>query len=223
MRKVIAFFLLITLSACTQNKLPSGFVYLGEEVPSIQVELRYFTNNNFIGTPIDGYNKNVVIVTKETADALEEAQKRFKKEYNVGLKIYDAYRPQQAVNHFVRWAKVEEDTLMKAQYYPNVSKSELFKRGFIASKSGHSRGSTVDVTLVDLDTGKELDMGSSYDFFGTESHPFYRKVTKKQKENRMLLRRIMLIKGFKPYDNEWWHFTLKDEPFPKTYFNFPVE
>lgn len=223
MRKVIVFFLLITLGACTQNKLPSGFVYLDEEVPSIQVELRYFTNNNFIGTPIDGYNKNVVIVTKETADALEEAQKRFKKEYNVGLKIYDAYRPQQAVNHFVRWAKVEEDTLMKAQYYPNVAKSELFKRGFIASKSGHSRGSTVDVTLIDLDTGKELDMGSSYDFFGTESHPFYRKVTKKQKENRMLLRRIMLIKGFKPYDNEWWHFTLKDEPFPKTYFNFPVE
>jgi len=123
----------------------------------------------------------------------------------------------------VRWAKVVEDTLMKSEFYPQISKSELFKQGYIASKSGHTRGSTVDVTIIDLESGKELDMGSSFDFFGSESHAFYRKITNQQKENRMLLRREMLKKGFKPYDNEWWHFTLEKEPFPKTYFNFAVK
>ncbi len=141
----------------------------------------------------------------------------------MGLKLFDAYRPQQAVNHFVRWAKVLNDTLMKQSYYPDVPKSELFKRGYIASKSGHSRGSTVDLTLIDLDTGNELDMGSPYDFFGVQSHPFYKKITDKQRKNRMLLRRVMLKNGFKPYENEWWHFTLRDEPFPNQYFDFPVK
>lgn len=202
--------------------MPKDFVYLGDVDASIKVELRYFSNNNFIGKKIDGYNNNCLIVTKRTALALKEVQKILSIK-GLSLKIFDGYRPQQAVNHFVRWAKKENDTLMKSQYYPNVPKNELFKRGYIASKSGHSRGSTVDLTIIDLTTGKELDMGSPYDFFGEESHPFYEKITKDQKKNRMYLREIMLLNGFIPYDNEWWHFTLGNEPYPKTYFNFPVE
>lgn len=202
--------------------MADGFVYLDDVDNTIQSELRYFSNNNFIGKKIDGYNNNCVIVTKKTALALKEVQKIL---YSKGLslKIYDAYRPQKAVDHFVSWAKKLNDTLMKKQYYPKVPKNELFKRGYIASKSGHTRGSTVDLTIIDLTTNKELDMGSPYDFFGEESHPFYKNITKKQKENRMYLREIMLLNGFIPYNNEWWHFTLNNEPFPKTYFNFSVE
>jgi D-alanyl-D-alanine dipeptidase len=212
---------LIPFSAATQ-KLPKGFVYLEDIDSSIKSELRYVTNNNFIGKTIDGYHNNCVIVTLETAKKLQKIQQILAKK-KLSLQIYDAYRPQQAVDHFVRWAKVLEDTLMKKEYYPKVAKSKLFKLGYIASKSGHTRGSTLDVTLVDLKTGKELDMGSPYDFFGKQSHPFYKNITAIQKRNRFYLRKIMLANGFKPYNNEWWHFTLKNEPFPKTYFNFPIE
>lgn len=204
------------------QKMYKDFVYLKDVDASIQTELRYFSNQNFIGKPIDGYQKDFVIVTKQTAEALQKIQAILKKE-GLSLKVFDAYRPQQAVNHFVRWAKVLNDTLMKNEYYPKVPKSQLFQLGFIASKSGHTRGSTVDITLVNIKTGKELDMGSTYDFFGEESHPFYKKITKKQQKNRLFLRKIMLENGFNPYDNEWWHFTLKNEPFPDTYFNFPIE
>lgn len=222
MKKMIYLLALsISMGVFSQN-LPKGFVYLQNVDASIQKELRYLSTNNFIGKPIDGYINDCIIISKPTALALKKIQTKLKKD-SLSLKIFDAYRPQQAVNHFVRWAKVINDTLMKKQYYPKVSKSQLFNLGYIASKSGHSRGSTVDVTLVNLKTGKELDMGSPYDFFGTRSHPFYRKISESQKENRMLLRRMMLKNGFKPYDNEWWHFTLKDEPYPKTYFNFPVK
>ncbi|MHB0755820.1 M15 family metallopeptidase [Polaribacter sp. M15] len=222
MKKMIYLLALsISMGVFSQN-LPKGFVYLQNVDASIQKELRYLSTNNFIGKPIDGYINDCIIISKPTALALKKIQTKLKKD-GLSLKIFDAYRPQQAVNHFVRWAKVINDTLMKKQYYPKVSKSQLFNLGYIASKSGHSRGSTVDVTLVNLKTGKELDMGSPYDFFGTRSHPFYRKISESQKENRMLLRRMMLKNGFKPYDNEWWHFTLKDEPYPKTYFNFPVK
>tara|TARA_R110002126_G_scaffold291757_1_gene456950 strand:+ start:10076 stop:10744 length:669 start_codon:yes stop_codon:yes gene_type:complete len=222
MKKII-FFITVSLSLSVfSQKLPEGFVYLTDVDVSIQKELRYLGNNNFIGKPIEGYINDCIIVTKLAAKALKTIQKKLKKD-GLSLKIFDAYRPQQAVDHFVNWAKVLNDTVMKQQYYPKVPKSQLFNLGYIASKSGHTRGSTVDVTIVDLKTGKELDMGSPYDFFGTKSHPFYRKISEKQKENRMLLRRMMLKNGFKPYDNEWWHFTLKDEPFPKTYFNFPVQ
>lgn len=202
--------------------MPDDFVYLGDIDASIKTELRYFSNNNFIGKKIDGYNNNCLIVTKRTALALKEVQKILAIK-GLSLKIYDGYRPQTAVNHFVKWARNTNDTIMKADYYPSVPKNQLFKRGYIASKSGHSRGSTVDLTIVDVTTNKELDMGSPYDFFGIESHPFYEKITKKQKENRMYLRELMLLNGFIPYDNEWWHFTLSNEPYPKTYFNFPVE
>ncbi len=213
--------ILISFSTYTQ-KLPKEFVYLSEIDTTIQSELRYISDNNFIGKRIDDYLKNKVIVTKKTAFALQKVQEELKRK-KLSLKIFDAYRPQQAVNHFVRWAKNLNDTLMKTEYYPEVPKNKLFKLGFIASKSGHSRGSTVDVTLVHNETGKELDMGSSYDFFGEESHSFYKKITPSQQKNRFLLRKVMLQNGFVPYDNEWWHFTLKNEPFPTTYFNFPVE
>lgn len=218
---IILLFVLANFSVNAQ-KLTTGFVYLSDVDKTIKSELRYLTNNNFIGKPITGYNKNCVIVSLETASALKNIQQILLKK-KLSLKIFDAYRPQQAVNHFVRWAKDLGDTLMKKQYYPNVPKSELFNQGYIASKSGHTRGSTVDLTIVNIKTREELDMGNPYDFFGKESHPFYNKTTTIQKRNRLFLREIMLKHGFKPYDNEWWHFTLKNEPFPKTYFNFPIE
>ena len=222
MNKFLPIFLFLLIAEVVSQHKPDDFVYLLDLEPSIKIELRYFSNNNFIGQPIDGYHRSTIIVSKPTAIALQKVQNDLEKK-GLGLKIFDAYRPQQAVNHFVRWAKVLNDTLMKQIYYPDVPKSELFKRGYIASKSGHSRGSTVDLTLIDLDTGNELDMGSPYDFFGVQSHPFYKKITDKQGKNRMLLRRVMLKNGFKPYENEWWHFTLRDEPFPNQYFDFPVK
>ena len=197
---------LLGFSCCLVGQtLPEGFVYLHNTAPSIQKELRYLSKNNFIGKPIEGYQKSNIIVSSEAAKALKKIQ-----------------QIQQAVAHFVRWALVLNDTLMKQQYYPEISKAALFEQGYIASKSSHSRGSTIDLTLMSTATKKEIDMGSSYDYFGIQSHPFYKNISKKQKENRMLLRNTMLANGFKPFENEWWHFTLKKEPFKDTYFNFPV-
>jgi D-alanyl-D-alanine dipeptidase len=212
---------ILSIPMCAQ-KLPKGFVFLSDVDATIQSELRYLSNNNFIGKTIDGYYDNCVIVTTETADALHKVQTILAKK-GLSLKVFDAYRPQQAVDHFVKWAKVLQDTLMKQEYYPQVPKSELFNSGYIASKSGHTRGSTVDLTIINLKTSKELDMGSPYDFFGVQSHPFYKNISEKQKKNRFYLREIMLTNNFKPYDNEWWHFTLRNEPFAKTYFNFPIK
>lgn len=217
--------LLITLACISlscHSQVPEGFSYLSDIDSTIQTELRYITSNNFIGRPIDGYEKNTVIISTSAAKALHLVQEKLS-EFGLSLKVFDAYRPQQAVDHFVRWAKVLNDTLKKQEYYPNVAKKDLFKLDYIASKSGHTRGSTVDLTIVDIKTGKEIDMGSSWDFFGTPSHPHYPNITKQQRVNRLLLRNLMIEAGFKPYSKEWWHFTLQDEPFPKTYFNFPVK
>lgn len=216
--KYIVFFLHISLFA----QLPKDFVYLSDIDSTIQKELRYFTNNNFIGKQIDGYKKSRIIISKKAAEALAKVQQELKS-MNLSLKVFDAYRPQRAVNHFVRWAKVSNDTLMKQQYYPDIPKKDLFKLGYIAEKSGHTRGSTVDLTVVDITSNQELDMGSTYDFFGDISHPFYQKITKEQKSNRMLLRKLMITYGFKPYAQEWWHFTLSGEPFPNQYFNFEIK
>ena len=210
-----------SITSCAQN-MPKGFVYLNDIEASIQSEMRYITNNNFIGKPIDGYKKARIITSEPAANALKKVQEKLL-QFNLSLKIFDTYRPQQAVDHFVRWAKVLNDTLMKKQYYPEVPKSQLFKLGYISAKSGHTRGSTVDLTIVDLTTGKELDMGSPYDFFGDKSHALQKDLTAKQKVNRLLLRNLMMSNGFKPIVSEWWHFTLKEEPYPNTYFNFPIK
>jgi D-alanyl-D-alanine dipeptidase len=222
MKKAILFFILFAALYTKAQKLPDGFVYLSDIDSTIQSELRYLTTNNFIGKPIDGYHKNCVIVTKQTAIALKKAQQILLKK-GLCLKIFDAYRPQQAVNHFVKWAKVLNDTLMKQTYYPEVAKSTLFKRGYISSRSGHTRGSTLDLTIIEKKTGKELDMGSPYDFFGISSHFSYNKLSKKQIANRKLLRKTLVNQNFRPYKYEWWHFTLRFEPYPKTYFNFAIQ
>ena len=222
MKSFIIFFTVLISSQISSQTLPKGFSYVSEIDATIKKELRYATSNNFIGKPIDGYLKDSLIISTPAAKALKKIQTKLMLS-GLSLKIFDAYRPQQAVDHFVRWAKVMNDTLMKQLYYPDVQKSELFTLGFIASKSGHTRGSTIDLSIVDVKTNKEVDMGSSYDFFGEKSHPFYKKITEAQMKNRMLLRTIMIKNGFIPYDNEWWHFTLKDEPYPTTYFNFLIE
>jgi D-alanyl-D-alanine dipeptidase len=199
----------------------SGFVLLSDYVPSIVQEIRYFSTYNFIGDRIDGYEQPVAIITKEAARAL----KAVSNEMNVKgyrLKIFDAYRPATAVKHFVLWGIEDLDQRMKPFFYPDLDKTSLFELGYIASKSSHSRGSTVDLTLLDMDTGKEVDMGSPFDFFNEVSHPDYEGVTDEQYENRMMLQRVMIKYGFVPIDCEWWHFTLENEPYPDTYFEFPV-
>lgn len=203
-------------------QLPEGFVYVKDIIPTIKTELRYCGDNNFVGTPIDGYVNSVAILTEEAATALKTVQVKLAKQ-NLSIKIYDSYRPQQAVNHFVRWAKAVNDTLMKQQYYPRVKKKNLFKSGYIASKSRHSSGSTLDVTLVNIDTGEELDMGSPYDFFGSESWVENKNLTEIQSKNRQKLQQIMLTNGFRNYAQEWWHFTLRGEPYRNQYFDFLVE
>ena len=199
----------------------SDFVLLTEAVPDVILEIRYYSTYNFVGDRIDGYEQPLAFLTKEAAAALKEASDEF---ITLGyrLKVYDAYRPQKAVSHFVRWAQDADDTRMKAYFYPDLNKDVLFPQGYIAEHSGHSRGSTVDLTLFDMETEKELDMGGTFDYFGEESHPDYRGITEEQYANRMLLREIMLKHGFKPLAEEWWHFTLADEPYPDTYFTFPI-
>lgn len=201
---------------------PSGFVELAEVVPDAILEIRYYSTYNFVGERIDGYEAPVALLTREAADALRAASDDFA-DQGYRLKIYDAYRPQTAVDHFKRWAADLEDVSMKGCFYPDLDKSVLFSQGYISSKSGHSRGSTVDLTLLDMDTGKELDMGGTFDYFGKRSHPGYDGLTEGQAANRALLRETMLAHGFKGINTEWWHFTLKNEPYSDTYFDFPVD
>ena len=200
---------------------PSRFVLLAEFVPSIIQEIRYYSTYNFIGDRIDGYEEPCAVLTKEAARALKSVSN----ELNVmgyRLKVFDAYRPVIAVKHFVMWGIEDTDIRMKPFFYPDLEKEELFMKGYIATRSSHSRGSTVDLTLLDMKTGKEVDMGSPFDMFSEVSHPDYKGITKEQYDNRMLLQSVMTRNGFEPFDTEWWHFTLRDEPFPDTYFEFPV-
>lgn len=199
----------------------SGFVLLSEAVPDAILEIRYYSTYNFVGDRIDGYEQPVALLTKEAAEALKKVSDELvTKGYR--LKIYDAYRPSVAVDHFVRWAKDIDDTRMKEYFYPELDKAVLFEQGYIAEKSGHSRGSTVDLTLFDMKSEKEADMGGTFDYFGELSHPDYKDITEQQYANRMLLRETMMKYGFKPLVEEWWHFTLENEPYPDTYFSFPV-
>lgn len=199
----------------------SDFVLLSEAVPDAILEIRYYATYNFVGDRIDGYEEPLAFLTKEAAAALREASDELvAKGYR--LKIFDAYRPQKAVDHFAAWAQDEKDTRMKPYFYPELDKSVLFPQGYIASYSGHTRGSTVDLTLFDMTTEKEVDMGGTFDYFGELSHPDYTGITEEQYANRMILRDAMLKHGFKPIAEEWWHFTLEDEPYPDTYFTFPI-
>ena len=199
----------------------SDFVVLTDIDPDVILEIRYYSTYNFVGDRIDGYEQPTALLTKEAATALKGVSDDLaKKGYR--LKIYDAYRPQKAVNHFERWANDTNDDRMREYFYPELDKSVLFDKGYIANYSGHSRGSTVDLTLFDMKTGKEVDMGGTFDYFGERSHPDYKNITDQQYKNRMILREAMMDHGFKPLDEEWWHFTLENEPYPDAYFTFPV-
>ena len=199
-----------------------GFVDLADFLPDAILEIRYHTSYNFVGVPIDGYEQPTALLTREAAEALRAVSDDVIAQ-GYRLKIYDAYRPQCAVDHFVRWAADIPDTLMKPYFYPDLDKSVLFEELYIMEKSGHTRGSTVDLTLFDMATEKEVDMGGTFDWFGIESLPDHTaSITPEQYANRMILRDAMVRHGFKTLDSEWWHFTLKDEPYPDTYFTFPV-
>lgn len=218
----------------------SNFVVITDVVPDAILEIRYYSTYNFVGARIDGYLEPTALLTRQAADSLKVVSDELKAQ-GYRLKIYDAYRPQMGVDHFMRWGDDVTDTLMKPYFYPDVPRDSLFDLGYIARRSGHSRGSTVDLTLFDMNTEKEVDMGGTFDWFGYESHPDFggnpetseytgvcnspsgRTITAEQFENRMILRRAMLRHGFKPYDEEWWHFTLINEPYPDTYFTFPVK
>ena len=198
----------------------SDFVSITDILPDVILDIRYYSSNNFIGEKIDGYEEPVALLTKKAATALKNAGNEIKKQ-GLCFKIFDAYRPQMAVDHFVRWAEDLDDVKMKEAFYPEVSKKDLFSLGFIAEHSGHSRGSTVDLTLCDTERKRELDMGGTFDFFGDISHSDYSDLSKEQLDNRRLLREVMVNNGFMPLKEEWWHYTLKDEPYPDTYFKFP--
>lgn len=199
----------------------TGFINIKDAIPEAQTEIRYATTHNFVGDVINGYEEPIAIMTKEAAAALMGANEELK-EQGYTVKIFDAYRPQSAVNHFVSWSNDYNDQRMKSEFYPEIDKSSLFSSGYIASYSGHSHGSTIDLTLVDLNTGEEVDMGGSFDYFGTLSHPDYSGISSEQYQNRMTLRNAMVNNGFSPLSTEWWHFTLNNDPYPYTYFDFPV-
>lgn len=223
--KVQVLLILMVLSTkifAQENNLPEGFVYVKEKIPDVQLDIRYAGSNNFLGKPVEAYKNPVAILSKPATEALKKVQEELKQQ-GYKLKIFDAYRPQTAVNNFITWAKDPADTIAKNEFYPEVDKKDLFKLGYIASNSGHSRGSTVDLSIINAKTGEELDMGSSYDFFGEISHHSSTKITPQQKANRELLKNIMMKHNFQPYPEEWWHYTLRNEPNPDTYFDFPVE
>lgn len=219
----VLFVLWLSVQAAA-GELPAGFVDAGILIPELRLEMRYLTSDNFLGKPVDGYEAERCILTREAALALKGVQEDLLP-FGLGVKVYDAYRPQRAVNHFVRWAENLSDTRMKAAYYPEVAKKDLFRLGYIAAQSSHSRGSTVDLTLVErdgTDALRELDMGTGFDLFSPASWPASSRVTARQRAHRLLLRTLMVAHGFVPYEKEWWHFTLAEEPYPDTYFDFPV-
>jgi zinc D-Ala-D-Ala dipeptidase len=217
----LALLVLSGQAAPAQPPLPSGFVDAAAVVDGLAVDMRYFSNNNFVGERIDGYEHARCVLSAQAAFALAAAQKNLAAR-GLGLKVFDCYRPQRAVAHFVHWAQKVDDVRRKSQFYPDVDKRDLFKDGYISERSGHSRGSTVDLTLVRRADGREFDMGSPFDFFSPKSWPTDRGVSPEAQRNRALLAEAMTAGGFRPYDKEWWHFTLANEPFPETYFDFPV-
>ena len=245
MKNLILLLFLLFSSTFFCQEIPEGFVEIHEVIPDIILDLRYLTNHNFLGVPVDGYENEKCYITKSAADSLAKVQAELRK-FSLSLKIYDAYRPQQAVDHFVRWAKDLSDTITKKEFYPTLDKSRLFVDGYIAEKSGHSRGSTIDFTIVprplpsqpifDVENQCEcfestdkrfqdnsIDMGTGFDCFHSLSHTENIKLTSQQRANRLLLKSLMDKYGFKNLAEEWWHFTLRNEPFPKTYFDFMIK
>lgn len=241
MHLLLLLFALFTMQV--SYSLPSNFVYLKDLAPDIQQDMRYATKNNFVGRPIVGYLAGKCILTKKAANALKQAQK-IAKTYGYSLKVYDCYRPQRAVDDFYQWSQRQRSKVYDQAFYPRVKKSQLFQRGYIARYSGHTRGSTVDLTLVpakrqrlerqhrsiercyaptsDYLTDNSIDMGTRFDCLDPSAHFHYAKQSKKQYANRKMLRKIMRQAGFKPYHKEWWHFSLSNEPYPKQYFDFLV-
>lgn len=204
------------------DQKPTDFVRLADVVPDIIQEIRYYTTYNFVGRRIPGYEAPVAWMTRQAADSLLAVSNEL---LTMGyrLKVFDAYRPQRAVNCFAQWAHVAGDTLMKPYFYPNVPKSQLFLQGYIAHRSGHTRGSTIDLTLFDMRTEREVDMGGTYDLLDPRSHPSYRDgLTDEQIAHRQLLRHVMMRHGYKPISSEWWHFHLANEPYPDTSFDFVI-
>lgn len=212
----------LALSACAHaSARPDGFVDAASVAPGLRVEMRYATAHNFVGRRVDGYEEPVCLLTRQAAEALAAAQAELAPS-GLGLKVYDCYRPRRAVEHFARWARDLSDQSTKPEFYPNVDKSQLFALGYIAERSGHSRGSTVDLTIVDLATGAEIDMGSPFDLFDTRSWPTDTTVSATARANRLRLQGLMRAHGFRGLREEWWHFTFNDEPYPDTYFDFVV-
>ncbi len=214
-------YIILLFFICSCSDLPSGFIYINDIDKTIQTDLRYSTKDNFTGRIVDGYKSNRAIISYDAAKSLVQVQNELRKR-NLSLKIFDAYRPQRSVNYFINWSKDLSDTINKIIYYPKINKSQLFPMGYIAERSGHSRGSTVDLTIVNNKTNKELDMGTPYDFFGPESSTDFSNITDKQRSNRILLLEAMTKNGFKNYPKEWWHYTLELEPF-NHYFNFVID
>jgi zinc D-Ala-D-Ala dipeptidase len=218
---VIAVVILVARFAQARSDHPADFVDAATVIPDLVLEMRYAAAHNFVGKPIDGYERPVCLLTGEAAQALALVQADLKSS-GFGLKVFDCYRPQRAVAHFVRWAKDSADTAGKSEFYPDVEKRYLFALGYIAQRSGHSRGSTVDLTLVHRADGTELDMGTGFDLFSTKSWLWDKSVGAQAQRNRATLAAAMRRRGFAPYSKEWWHFNLRDEPFPDRYFDFPV-
>ncbi|MDY0162469.1 M15 family metallopeptidase [Desulfobotulus sp.] len=247
MKRLVPFLLLLSAATALASDIPESFVEIREVIPDVLMDIRYVTEHNFVGAKVEGYEAAKCYLTRKAAEALSGVEADLRP-FGFGLKIYDCYRPQRAVNHFVRWAEDLNDTKTRTEFYPTVDKRHLFRDGYIASRSGHSRGSTVDLTLVALppkpqpsfilgkteqkacflpieerfrDNG--LDMGTGFDCFHELSHPENPALSEQQRAYRLLLKTLMEKHGFRYYDKEWWHFTLKNEPFPDTYFDFVVK
>lgn len=201
--------------------MEKGFVFLDEVIPGIRWDAKYATWDNFTGKPVDGYDVNRIVATEELAYALKEVQKEAN-QMGYGLLVWDAYRPQRAVDNFIRWAAEPEDGRRKEIHYPSIKREELLSQGYVAAKSSHSRGSAIDLTLYSLKTNEMLQMGTCFDFMDVKSHHTCETVSKEEKENRQLLCDLMTRHGFVLYENEWWHYNLKEEPYPETYFDFPL-
>jgi D-alanyl-D-alanine dipeptidase len=221
---IIAFMLTLAVDGVAQprnGQRPDVFVDAAAVAPGLIVEARYAGPHNFVGRPIDGYDKPICYLTRAAAAALAQVVADLAPR-GLAIKVFDCYRPERAVAHFVRWARNLGDVAQKAEFYPHVDKSTLFRDGYIAARSGHSRGSTVDLTLARSADRQELPMGTPFDFFSPRSWPSDRSVRAEAQANRALLAEVMRKHGFRPYDKEWWHFTLRHEPYPDTYFDFPV-